>query len=28
VALPDKKELEQFIKKELTNNWQQNDSTA
>jgi len=28
VALPDKKELEQFIKKELNNNWQQNDSAA
>ena len=27
VALPDKKELEQFIKKELKDNWQQNDST-
>lgn len=26
VALPDKKELEQFIKKELTNNWQQKNS--
>lgn len=27
VALPDKKELEQFIKKELKDNWQQNDTT-
>jgi YhcG PDDEXK nuclease domain len=27
VALPDKRELEQFIKKALKDNWQQNDST-